>query len=229
MKKLIFFTIIIVLSISIYQFLPLSNSHSNLAFTETIEEKILEAPPLEDEALVLDEEQLNLDSLEEDLEEEKVLSIEEVEPEMLQEESIEVKDIMVETDIEEVKKNFPSKEGISPLIAIEILKGSVSKLNIGDKISLPYMGSGEYEATITEKTIHKNGSVSVTGNLDDSGTQYSVVLTEGKNMSFGTISTPNGSFEIETKNGQGYVYSTDTIDQKWIDYGKSDTLEPHQH
>jgi len=221
MKKLILFTAITLIAVTTYSFLPPSNSNSTV--TDDKEEKILEAPMLEDEALIFDEENLKLDSLEED----ENLSIEEVEPEMVQEESVEVKDIMVETDIEEVKKSFPSKEGVSPLIAVEIPKGSVSKLNIGDKILLPYMGAGEYEATITEKITHKNGSVSVTGNLDDLGNQYSVVLTEGKNMSFGTVTTPNGSFEIEAKNGQGYVYSTDTIDQKWIDYTKSDTLKTH--
>jgi len=223
MKKLILFTAITLIAVTTYSFLPPSNSNSTV--TDDKEEKILEAPMLEDEALIFDEENLKLESLEE---EDENLSLEEVEPEMVQEESVEVKDIMVETDIEEVKKSFPSKKGVSPLIAVEIPKGSVSKLNIGDKILLPYMGAGEYEATITEKITHKNGSVSVTGNLDDLGNQYSVVLTEGKNMSFGTVTTPNGSFEIEAKNGQGYVYSTDTIDQKWIDYTKSDTLESHQ-
>jgi biopolymer transport protein ExbD len=229
MKKLILFTAITLIAVTTYRLLLPSNSNSNSTVTDNKEEKILEAPMLEDEALIFDEENLKLDDLEKSLEEEdKNLAPKEVVPEMVQEESVEVKDIMVETDIEEVKKSFSSKEGISPLIAVEIPKGSVSKLNIGDKISLPYMGTGEYEATITEKTTHKNGSVSVTGNLDDSGNKYSVVLTEGKNMSFGTVTTPNGSFEIEAKDGQGYVYSTDTIDQKWIDYTKGDTLESHQ-
>jgi hypothetical protein len=139
---------------------------------------------------------------------------------------------MVEADMEEVKKNFPTKEGITPVIAVEVLKNSVSNLEVGDTISLPYMGSGEYEATITSKKTHKNGSVSVSGNLKDSDNKYSVVLTEGKSMSFGTITTPNGSFEIETKDGKGYVYSTDAIDKKWIDYTKSDTLhseDAHNH
>lgn len=230
MKKIIVFTAITLIAVTAYLLLAPSNSTSNSTVTDNKEEKILEAPMLEDEALIFDEESLKLDNVEKSLEEEdKNLVPKEVEPEMVQEESVEVKDIMVETDSEEVQKSFPSKEGVSPLIAVEIPKGSVRTLNIGDKISLPYMGAGEYQATITGKITHKNGSVSVTGNLDDSGKQYSVVLTEGKNMSFGTVTTPDGSFEIETKDGQGYLYSTDTIDQKWIDYSKSDTLESHPH
>jgi hypothetical protein len=228
MKKLILFTAIIFLAVTTYQLLP--SSKSNLTLNNNIEEEsIPKAPQLESEKLIFEEENFNLDKIEEDLEENKRLIPKEVEPLMVPEEEEETKDIMVEIDLEEVKKTFPTKEGISPLIAVEIPKGTITKLEIGDKISLPYMGAGEYEATITEKTTHKNGSVSVSGNLSDSGIQYSVVLTEGKNMSFGTVTTPNGSFEIETKNGQGYVYSTDKIDQKWIDYSKSDTLEPHPH
>ena len=226
MKKLILlFTAIILVAVTTYELQSTSKSNSiPITNNEHIEEEILEAPSLDEEELVFDEKELKLDDIEEDLEDNKILTPKEVEPEMVQEE---IKDIMVETDMEEVKKSFPSKSEVAPLIAIEIPKGAVSKLKVGDKISLPYMGAGEYEAIVTSKTTHKNGSISVSGNLIDSGEQqYLVVLTEGKNMTFGTVTTPNGSFEIESKNGQGFVYSTDTIDQKWIDYSKSDTLEP---
>ena len=224
MKKVIIF--IVLLSTAVLSYLLLSNSNQD---TASIKEKILEAPQLEEEELIFDDKELdNLDMLEEDI---KALKMEKIKPLVRKQEELEkeVKDIIVEADIEEVKEHFPTKKGISPLIAIAMPKGAVSQLNIGDKISLPYMGSGEYEATITSKTTHKNGSVSITGNLDDLGNDYSIVLTEGKNMSFGTINTPDGTFEIESKNGEGYVYSTNSIDNKWIDYSKSDTLEPHPH
>ena len=126
----------------------------------------------------------------------------------------------------EKEENFPSKNGIIPVTAIEMPKNSIAKLNIGDTVSLPYMGTGQFDAKITTKTTHKNGSITVTGNLVDSDSQYSVVLTEGNNMSFGTVTTPHGSYEIEVKNGQGYVYSTDSIDNEWVDDSKKDTLIP---
>ena len=227
MTKIILTSIAIILVAgSTYTLLPHPKSDSTpITINQIEEEKILKAPTIDDDSLLLDEEELKL----EDLEEVQNIAPKEIEPEMVSENRDEVADIMVETDIEEVKNSFPTKEGVSPLIAIEILKGSIGKLKIGDKVSLPYMGAGEYEATITSKTLHKNGSVSISGDIIDSGNRYSMVLTEGKSMSFGTVTTPNGSFEIETKNGQGYVYSTDSIDQKWIDYSKSDTLETHQH
>jgi len=133
--------------------------------------------------------------------------------------------IIFEDDMEEVKKKVSPKKGIAPLFAIRIDNNVLSKLNIGDTLVLPYMGLDEYEATIEDKVIHQNGSVSVTGNLVDSD-QYSIVFTQGKTSLYGTVVTPTGSFEIETKNGYGYIYNTARIDNKWIDYQKSDTLTP---
>lgn len=182
--------------------------------------EILELPKLDDKALVLDEdENLMAEDMDNELMEEERES-QEVEPEIV----ATVHDIMVESDLNEIGKKFAPKEGITPVAGIEISKGTISSLKVGDRVLLPYMGTGEYEAEISAKTTHANGSVSVTGNLLDGTNQYSVVLTEGKNTAFGTVSTPDGSFEIETKDGQGYVYSTDEIDNKWIDYNQSDTL-----
>ena len=182
----------------------------------------LDVPILEYEVLDEKEENLTLDEVDKALVLE-AKSLEEIEPEMVEER----KDTWVQADIEDVEKEFSAKEGVSPLNAIKLPKNSIKNLNVGDTVLLPNMGSGEFEAKITERKRHKNGSVTVTGNLIGSGNQYSVVLTEGQNMSFGTVNTPNGSFEIETRNGVGYVYSTDDIDRAYIDHSKSDVLVPH--
>lgn len=183
----------------------------------------LDIPTLEDEVFDDKEENLTLDDIDKVLVlEDKV--VEEVEPEMVEER----KDIWVQYDMEDVEKEFSSKEGVSPLIAINLPKNTIKNLNVGDTVLLPNMANGNFEAKITEKKTHKNGSVTVLGNLIGSGNQYAVVLTEGKNMSFGTINTPNGSFEIETCNGVGYVYSTDDIDRAYIDHNKTDVLVPKE-
>ena len=183
----------------------------------------LEIPILEDEVLDNKEENLTLDEVDRALVlEEKTLEV--IEPEMVEER----KDIWVQDDIEDVVKEFSSKEGVSPIIAINLPKNTIKNLNVGDTVLLPNMANGNFEAKITEKKTHKNGSVTVLGNLIGSGNQYAVVLTEGKNMSFGTINTPNGSFEIETRNGVGYVYSTDDIDRAYIDHNKTDVLVPKE-
>lgn len=233
MKKIIIASAIVMVAILIYSFIPQTTS-SNRPLTDvatTPEEvekdgEMLELPELDDKALLSGvEENLTQEDMDEVLTEDTVPP-QEVEPEMVQE----VQDIMVESDMNEIKNKLPLKKGVTPIIGVEIAKNSITQLKVGDTIALPYMGSGEYEAKIESKTTHANGSVSVSGNLLDSGNQYSVVLTEGKNSAFGTVTTPNGSFEIETKDGQGYVYSTDEIDQAWIDHSKGDTLHPeHDH
>jgi len=137
-------------------------------------------------------------------------------------------DIFIEITIDEVSKDFPLKEEIEPLTAINIPKSSIKNLKIGDIVYLPNMGDGEFNAQITSKKIHKSGTVTVTGHLLDDGGDYSVVLTEGKNMSFGTITTPNGAFEIEARGGKGYIYSAEAINSAMIDYSKDDTLIPNR-
>lgn len=229
MKKIIFFLLLVVVAIGVY-FSSVSSEKQvpeiiTLDDIEQIEDDFDEEPLLE-ELIEEKEENLSIKDIEKVLDlEDNELMPKEIEPEMV----ADALDIMVETEMADVEKNFPSKEGIKPVTAIEMSKNSVAKLNIGDTVSLPYMGTGQFDAKITAKTTHKNGSVTVSGNLVDSNSGHSVVLTEGKNMTFGTVTTPNGSYEIEVKNGQGYVYSTDEIDKKWIDYGKSDTLTPHEH
>jgi len=232
MKKIIFFLLLVVIGIGIYfSFFSSQVKVDKALIVNDIEQ--LDADVQEE--LILDdlieekEENSSVEDIDKALASEKDDDIsEEVEPEMVED----AKDIMVETDIDEVQKELPIKEGITPVASIKIPKNSIKNLNIGDTVSLPYMGNGQFDAKISDKQIHKNGSVTVTGNLVDSDKEYSVVLTEGKSMSFGTITTPNGSFEIETKNGVGYVYSTDDIDKKLIDYSKKDTLVPtdaHSH
>jgi hypothetical protein len=227
MKRVILGLVVFVLVVVAYFLFSSSKVDSSVSVvTNSVElnlDEELELPPLDKELLEDKEENLSLDDIDKALKEEKPMEIKEVEPEMV----ADVKDIMVETTMSEVQKEFPSKEGITPTATIALAQGVISKLKVGDTISLPYMGNGEFDAKITKKTTHKNGSVTVTGNLVDTGNQYAVVLTEGKKMSFATVTTPNGSYEIETRNGVGYVYATDDIDKKWIDHSKEDVLIPH--
>lgn len=226
MKKVILFLLVVIVGVGIYFSLDTEVAHKKITLNSV---EVLDSE-LEEDVLIdtLDEEKeenLSVEDIDKDLEsEENNLIPKEVEPEMV----AEVKDLMTETSMEEVEKNFASKQGITPVIAVDIPQNSIATLNIGDTVSLPYMGSAQFDAKIASKKTHANGSVTVTGNLVDNK-EFSVVLTEGKNMSFGTVTTPNGSFEIETKDGQGYVYATDDIDQEWIDYGQSDTLNPEEN
>jgi hypothetical protein len=40
------------------------------------------------------------------------------------------------------------------------------------------------------------------------------------------MTTPDGAFEIESKNGVEYIYSVGDINKRYMDYTKSDVLVP---
>ena len=136
--------------------------------------------------------------------------------------------IYQEVDKEELLAKLPHKKRIPPILGIEVIQNSIAQLAVGNVIKLPTIGQVEYEAEISKKITHKNGSISVTGNLvGDQNEQHAVILTEGKNTSYASISTPEGAFEIETINGVGYVYSVKDIENNYIDPSKEDILHPH--
>ncbi len=225
MKKVILLGLILISTISIYfTYSEVEDRNKNITLNESeIEVEDLELDIFEEKMLQKVEEHLSLSKIDKVLEEEKShITLKDIEPEIVRD-SI---DIITPLSLDEVK-NLPLKEGITPLTAIQLTKNTIKKLKVGDRISLPQLGDGQFDANITSKIVHKNGAISVSGNLLDTYGHYSVVLTEGKNMIFGTINTPSGSFEIEVKDGSGYIYATQTIDENWIEYEKDDFLIPN--
>lgn len=230
MKKVAIGLLLILLVVGLY--FGLTTTSLSVEGVTTTEENIELALKEEDEKILSEEfldvpeENLSVLDIDKELElEKKLVFVQTVEPE-ISEDAI---DIMVEASMSDVEKAFPSKKGIKPVVAINLPQNSIKGLKVGETISLPNMGDGQFDAKVANKTTNNNGSVTIAANIIDTGNQYSVVLTEGKNMTFGTVSTPNGSFEIEVKDGIGYIYDTDDIDNAWIDYGKTDTLDPHEH
>jgi hypothetical protein len=153
---------------------------------------------------------------------------------LLEEEIEEFVEIYQEVDKEELLQKLATKKLVAPVAGIQFQKSAIANLFMGDKIKLPNVGQVAYSAEITKRVEHKNGSVSVTGNLiGDNNAKYSVILTEGKTNSYASITTPEGAFEIETINGVGYIYSVKDIEEKYIDPTKEDVLIPnhdgHKH
>ena len=225
MKKIIVGGVLLLLVVLLYFIFSSSKS-------ETVKKNISKSLLTQKVEPQKEKEAFPLLEVEDEVEEDLTLALAPIElntpkervPEMVEDEVV---DIMVETTMDEVSKNFPPKEGVKPVTAINLPQHVIANLKIGDTVSLPNMGNGEFNAKITSKKRHKSGSVTVTGNLVDYGDDYSVVLTEGKKMSFGTVTTPNGSYEIEARDGQGYVYSTEAIDSARIDDSKEDFLIPN--
>ncbi len=119
---------------------------------------------------------------------------------------------------------FTSKNGISPLFSLKIDKKRLENLKEGNQISLPDLGGINYQASIEKRKRHQDGSLSLIAKIDDEYEHYSIIITLGKQKSFATLHTPEGSFELETEGELGYLYAVEEIDTKWIDYNQEDTL-----
>ncbi len=132
-----------------------------------------------------------------------------------------VANIFQEIDISDVTS--VQKSDIQPVGALSVEQGSISQIKVGDKIELPLLGNSNYEAKITKKIKNPTGSVTVSGNLVEDD-KYSVVITESKKGVYGSITTPDGDYEIEVQNGKGYIYSVSDIENKRVDYKKSDEM-----
>lgn len=99
----------------------------------------------------------------------------------------------------------------------------------GEKISFTLPGGKNLSATVTTSNENPNGDYSWRGYLDGEGTDYPVVMTYGTNSVFATITTPEGSYTLESMNGSGWVYKN-PAEFELSEPGKNDYLEiPHSH
>ena len=134
-----------------------------------------------------------------------------------------------EEAIDDMKLNLKPLEGVEPIAAIAMEHHSISRAKIGDTLVLPSIDGNSYEMIIKDKSISATGNVSVHGDYMENGISYHSIITEGKQSSFISMTTPTGTYEINLMNGQGYAYASADIENEKIDYTKSDTIEiPHQ-
>ena len=115
-------------------------------------------------------------------------------------------------------------EAIAPLQNIE-MDNITSQLTVGAQISLPEIEGNQYIATIDTTKKLENGDISANGHIEAYGDKYPVTLTQGRTSFFGSISTPNGIYQISVVNGKGTVHSVKDLDKK-IDPNTPDVFEP---
>ncbi len=121
--------------------------------------------------------------------------------------------------MEEATSITKPRRNITPITAIEI---ETKQLKKNDILKLPDIEGVDYEITIT--SIQTNASsITSTGSFTDEGIKYSTTITQSNNESFITLSTPKGTYEIETKNGVGYIYNTQDI-RKHLQKGIKDDV-----
>jgi hypothetical protein len=61
-------------------------------------------------------------------------------------------------------------------------------------------------ADVQSTTTNPNGDYTWSGHLQGHGTDYPVVMTYGEHSIFATITTPEGSYTMESIDGLGWLY-----------------------
>ncbi len=99
----------------------------------------------------------------------------------------------------------------------------------GEQVSLPLPGGEKLVVNVESSNENPNGDYSWRGHLDGQGTDYPVVMTYGANSVFATVTTPKGSYTLESVNGSGWIYKNPS-EFELSEPGKNDYLEiPHVH
>lgn len=84
----------------------------------------------------------------------------------------------------------------------------------GDQFALPPIEGQAYQAVITRKKTLWNGDQSLRAKVySSSGEPFPFIMSANKHNGFLTYSTPQGTFEVNLKNGTGAVYSVNDIDR----------------
>ena len=124
--------------------------------------------------------------------------------------------------MEEATSITKPRKNITPITAIELETKKLKKLKKNDILKLPDIEGVDYEITITSMQTNAS-SITSTGSFTDEGIKYSTTITQSNNESFITLSTPKGTYEIETQNGVGYIYNTQDI-RKHLQKGIKDDV-----
>jgi len=81
----------------------------------------------------------------------------------------------------------------------------------GDKVQMPLPDGDTVSVLVAEQRVSSNGDLSWSGYLEGHADDYPVVVTVGSNSSFATITSPNGSYSMESVNGTGWVYKNPSV------------------
>lgn len=78
--------------------------------------------------------------------------------------------------------------------------------SVGQEVTLPLLHGEILNVKVEAVENLSNGDVSWSGHFMIDGDSYPVVMTLGDNSSFATITTPKGSYSLESLNGSGWLY-----------------------
>lgn len=119
---------------------------------------------------------------------------------------------------------MPLAEGVSVYEPVAVDMENPDFPVPGDQLSLALPGGESVVVTVSSASTLGNGDYSWSGHLQGSGSDYPVVMTYGADAVFASITTPQGSYSLESVNGSGWIYKN-PAEVELTQPGKNDYLE----
>lgn len=109
-------------------------------------------------------------------------------------------------DVKSATPKIILNEKISAYAIVELEQHPASYPAVGEQIELPMLNGQKVVANIESVTKFPNGDYSWSGHLVGHGTDFPIVMTYGEHSIFATITTPEGSYSMESLDGLGWLY-----------------------
>ncbi|HWV14301.1 MAG TPA: hypothetical protein VN030_02635 [Cellvibrio sp.] len=124
---------------------------------------------------------------------------------------------------------IPLNQVIREYEVVEVEQHPESLPEVGETVELPMLKGKKILVNVESMQSNPNGDKTWTGHVDGFGTDYPIIMTYGTTMVFATITTPEGSYTLESKDGSGWLYKNPS-EFELSDAGSKDYLEiPDAH
>jgi hypothetical protein len=131
-------------------------------------------------------------------------------------------------EVNSAKPSIELNERVSVFQAIKVGRPAVLPV-VGDQISFPMFSGNSVVVDVQSVKTYQDGGFSWSGHLQGFGDDYPVVVTYGERSAFATITTPEGSYTMESTDGLGWLYKNPS-EFELSTHGSTDVLEiPEAH
>lgn len=136
-------------------------------------------------------------------------------------------DAWVLGDAKSASPQIPLSSVIRDYEVVEINPHPATTPQAGETVSLPMLHGQKILVDVQATTVNPNGDKSWSGHLQGYGEDYPIIMTYGEHAIFATITTPEGSYTMESTDGIGWLYKNPS-EFELSDASSKDFLEiPH--
>ncbi len=109
-------------------------------------------------------------------------------------------------DVKSPVPSIPLNDKVVDYEIVEIDQYPEHFPQVGEHITLPMLNGEKVVVEVKSLSTSPNGDQTWSGHLQGQGTDYPVIMTYGEHAVFATITTPEGSYSMESVDGLGWLY-----------------------